>query len=187
MILSIVRSGGHTTVWFFAVVSLADTLPDQREQDVTKVRTRPAKSPAVSRRGQGPTLTSADYEALAEFRYALRKFLAFSEEAALAMGLTPQQHQALLAIKGAPETDALSIKQIAERLLVRHHTAVGLIDRLVDLDMVERTIDSTDRRRILVSLTKSGHSALHGLSAIHVAELKNIRPTLRKLLRQFET
>ena len=103
------------------------------------------------------------------------------------MGLTPQQHQALLAIKGAPETDALSIKQIAERLLVRHHTAVGLVDRLVDLDMVERTIDLTDRRRILVSLTKSGHSALHGLSAITSQRLKNIRPTLRKLLRQFET
>ena len=92
------------------------------------------------------------------FRYGLRKFLAFSEQAALAMGLTPQQHQALLAIKGAPEADSLSIKQIAERLLVRHHTAVGLIDRLVDLGMVTRTIDSTDRRRILVSLTKTGHS-----------------------------
>jgi DNA-binding MarR family transcriptional regulator len=153
---------------------------------VTTLRSRLATSPADGHRRKGPTLTRADYEALAEFRYALRKFLAFSEEAALAMGLTPQQHQALLAIKGAPDSDSLSIKQIAERLLVRHHTAVGLVDRLVDLDMVERTIDSTDRRRILVSLTKTGHSALHGLSAIHVAELKNIRPTLRKLLRQFE-
>src|SRR4029078_13176976 len=105
--------------------------------------TRPAKSSAVSRRGQGPTLTSADYEALAEFRYALRKCLAFSEEAPLAMGLTPQQHQALLAIKGAPETDALSIKQIAERLLVRHHTAGGLVDRLVGLVMGERNMSST--------------------------------------------
>jgi DNA-binding MarR family transcriptional regulator len=182
-----VRSGGHTTVWLFAVVSLADTLPDQREQRVATVRTKPPKSSTVSRRGQGPTVTGADYEALAEFRYELRKFLAFSEEAALAMGLTPQQHQALLAIRGAPDTDSLSVKQIAERLLVRHHTAVGLIDRLVDLDMVIRTPDSADRRRIQVSLTKTGHSALHGLSAIHVAELKNIRPTLRKLLRQFET
>lgn len=154
---------------------------------MTTLRSRLATSPADVHRRKGPTLTCADYEALAEFRYALRKFLAFSEEAALAMGLTPQQHQALLAIKGAADSDSLSIKQIAERLLVRHHTAVGLVDRLVDLDMVERKIDPTDRRRILVSLTKTGHSALHGLSAIHVAELKNIRPTLRKLLRQFET
>lgn len=154
---------------------------------MTTLRSRlPTSSPDVHRR-KGPALTSADYEALAEFRYGLRKFLAFSEQAALAMGLTPQQHQALLAIKGAPVADSLSIKQIAERLMVRHHTAVGLIDRLVDLGMVTRTTDSTDRRRILVSLTKTGHSTLHGLSTIHVAELKNIRPTLRKLLRQFET
>jgi DNA-binding MarR family transcriptional regulator len=154
---------------------------------VTTVRTRPPKSPAASRRRQGSTLSDADYEALAEFRYELRKFLAFSEEAALAMGLTPQQHQTLLAIRGSPGTDSLTIKQIAERLLVRHHTAVGLIDRLVGLDMVVRAPDPADLRRIQVSLTKTGHSALHGLSAIHVAELKNIRPTLRKLLRQFET
>ena len=154
---------------------------------MTTVRTRPPKPPADVRRGREPALSGADYETLAEFRYGLRQFLAFSEAAALAMGLTPQQHQVLLAIKGAPDTDSLSIKQIADHLLVRHHTAVGLIDRLVDLDMVTRTADSTDRRRILVPLTKTGQSTLHGLSAIHVAELRNIRPTLRKLLRHFDT
>jgi DNA-binding MarR family transcriptional regulator len=133
-----------------------------------------------------PTLTKANYEALAEFRFALRKFLAFSEEAAAAAGLTPQQHQALLAIKGAPGRESLSISAIADRLLVRHHTAVELVDRLADLGLVARRPDPQDGRRIQVSLTKDGDSAIDRLSSIHVEELASIRPTLRKLLRQFE-
>lgn len=130
-------------------------------------------------------VTKANYEALAEFRYALRKFLAFSEEAASRVGLTPQQHQALLAVKGAPGTDWLSISQIADRLLVRHHTAVELIDRLVSLGLVIRKADPSDGRRMQVFLTEEGEQALDDLSASHIDELKNIRPTLRKLLKQF--
>ncbi len=132
-------------------------------------------------------LTKANYEALAEFRYALRKFLAFSEEAASTAGLSPQQHQALLAIKGAPGIDWLSISQIADRLLIRHHTAVELVDRLAGLGLVARKADPSDGRRIQVSVTKDGETALRELSSIHIEELKNIRPTLRKLLKQFET
>jgi DNA-binding MarR family transcriptional regulator len=147
------------------------------EVRVSRPRTRGKKRAAV---------TKANYEVLAEFRYALRKFLAFSEDAASQAGLTPQQHQALLSIKGAPRADWLSINQIAERLLVRHHTAVELVDRLVSLGLVIRKADSTDGRRIQVHITKDGEERLRALSVNHIEELKNVRPTLRKLLKQFE-
>ena len=133
-----------------------------------------------------PVLTKASYEALAEFRFELRKFLAFSEEAASAAGVTPQQHQALLSIRGAHGRESLSISEIADRLLVRHHTAVELIDRLADLGLVTRKPDPQDGRRIQVYLAKDGNFAIDKLSSIHLEELANIRPTLRKLLRQFE-
>jgi DNA-binding MarR family transcriptional regulator len=132
------------------------------------------------------SVTKANYEALAEFRYALRKFLAFSEDAASQAGVTPQQHQALLSIKGAPRADWLSIGQIAERLLIRHHTAVELVDRLVSLGLVARKTDPGDGRRIQVHLTKDGEETLRALSLNHIEELKSIRPTLRKLLKQVE-
>lgn len=148
----------------------------QRKRSASRKRPSTAKHASVRK---------ADYEALAEFRYALRKFLAFSEEAASKAGLTPQQHQALLAIKGASDADWLSISQIAERLLVRHHTAVELVDRLVALGLVVRMADPEDGRRIQVHVTKEGEERLRALSAIHIGEVKNIQPTLRKLLKQF--
>ncbi len=148
-----------------------------RKHGGSRKRTAKAKSTSVKK---------ADYEALAEFRYALRKFLAFSENAASRAGLTPQQHQVLLSIKGAPETDWLSISQIAERLLLRHHTAVELVDRLVALGLVIRIADSEDGRRIQVHVTKDGEERLSALSASHIEEVKNIQPTLRKLLKQFQ-
>jgi DNA-binding MarR family transcriptional regulator len=101
-------------------------------------------------------------------------------------GVTPQQHQLMLAIKGAPGRDSLSIGEIADRLLLRHHTIVELVDRLSDLGLVVRNPDPTDKRKIQVSLTKSGGAAIDKLSSIHVEELKSIRPTLRKLLKAFE-
>lgn len=148
----------------------------------------PKGHPSPTRKGAAKhrAVTKANYEALAEFRYELRKFQAFSEDAAAQSGLTPQQHQALLAIKGAPETDWLSISQIAERLLVRHHTVVGLVDRLVSLGLVVRKTDPADGRRIQVHVTKEGEDTLAALSVNHLEELKSIRPTLRKLLEQFE-
>lgn len=144
-----------------------------------------ARSSTRTRAKKSSPVTKANYEALAEFRYALRKFLAFSENAALRAGLTPQQHQALLSIKGAPGIEWLSINQIAERLLVRHHTAVELVDRLANLEFVIRKVDPNDGRRIQVHLTKEGEEALRALSVTHIEELKSIRPTLRKLLKQF--
>ena len=90
------------------------------------------------RRGAGRgTVTKAEYESMAAVRYALRRFLRFSEDGAKAVGLTPQQHQALLAIKGYPARDSVTVGELAERLQVRHHSAVGLVDRLEALGLVE--------------------------------------------------
>ena len=91
-------------------------------------------------------LDKAQYEALAAFRHALRKFLRFSETAAQAAGVTPQQHQALLAIKGFPGRDQVTVGELAERLQLRHHSVVGLIDRLVLEKLVIRLPSPKDRR-----------------------------------------
>lgn len=126
------------------------------------------------------------YEALADFRYALRTFFAFSEQAADAAGLSPQQYQALLAIKGARERTELGIREIAERLKIRHHTAVGLVDRLANNGFVKRVKDEGDARRVRVCLTAKAERVMDGLAAAHLRELKGIRPVLEQLLAQFD-
>src|SRR5512141_1167992 len=102
--------------------------------------------------------SKADYEILAEFRYALRRFLRFSESAAQELGLTPQQHQALLAIKGFPGRERVTIGELAERLQIRHHSAVGLANRLEAEKLIERSATSEDRRKVFISLTAHGDS-----------------------------
>ena len=97
-------------------------------------------------------LTKADYEQLAEFRYLLRRFLLFSEDAAEQTGLTAQQHQALLAIRGAPGRSCLTMGELAERMGIRHHSAVGLIDRLASKRLVVRRVGTEDRRKVHISL-----------------------------------
>jgi DNA-binding MarR family transcriptional regulator len=133
-------------------------------------------------------LADADYGRLAEFRYLLRHFLAFSETAAEKTGLTPQQHQALLAIKGFPETSRIAagvtVGELAERLGVRHHSAVGLIDRLAAKGLVLRHGGIKDRRRVLIDLTPKAEALLAGLTLAHRDELKRLAPLLRKILRQ---
>ncbi|GGF77452.1 MarR family transcriptional regulator [Azorhizobium oxalatiphilum] len=128
-----------------------------------------------------------DYAALAEFRYAIRKFLAFSEEAAAEAGLTSQQHQALLTIKGVDTGEGLSIGGLAQRLLVRQHTAVELVDRLERTDLVRRAADPSDGRRVLVTLTREGEKRLKQLSAAHLDELRSIGPTLTDILATLRT
>jgi DNA-binding MarR family transcriptional regulator len=127
-------------------------------------------------------VTQAEYEALAAFRYALRQFLRFSEEAAVAAGLTPQQHQALLAIKGFPGRDQVTIGELAERLQLRHHSAVGLADRLVAEGWVSRRRDGTDRRQVHLVLTGRGELVLEKLSAAHKEQLRRIGRQLKPLL-----
>jgi DNA-binding MarR family transcriptional regulator len=129
-------------------------------------------------------ISKADYETLAAFRYALRQFLHFSEEAAEAVGLTPQQHQALLAIRGFPKRDQVTVGELAERLQIRHHSAVGLVNRLVAQKLVTRELARGDRRQVYVSLTAHGLSVLEQLSAAHRAELQRIRPQISQLLAQ---
>ena len=129
----------------------------------------------------------AQYERLAAFRYALRKFLHFSEQAAADAGLTPQQHQALLAIKGFPGRDWVTIGELAERLQIKHHSAVGLADRLVTEKMVGRQSAKDDRRQVQLALTSRGEAVLKKLSVIHQEQLHRIGPELGKLLEPLDT
>ena len=131
-------------------------------------------------------LSRQDYEALAEFRHVLMRFLAFSGQAAHAAGLTPRQHQALLAIKGYPGGGRASIGDLAERLGIRHHSAVGLVDRLVSCGHLLRHADRDDRRRTLLSLTAAGERVLAELSAAHRQELRRVAPLLNSLLSRLE-
>ena len=132
-------------------------------------------------------LSLREYQLLAEFRYLLARFLAFSEAAAQEAGLSPRQHQALLAIKGYPGAAEVTVGDLAERLGIRHHSAVGLVDRLVASGYLARRSDSADRRRILLLLTALGEQTLADLSAIHRAELRRITPLLKPLLTQLGT
>ena len=129
-----------------------------------------------------PDLSKADYERLAQFRYILRRFLAFSEQAATDASLTAQQHQALLAIKGFSGRDYVTTGELAERLCIRHHSAVGLVDRLCANGLVRRTSSDEDRRQVLVELTAKSQALLAKLSAAHREELRRLAPLLEELL-----
>ncbi len=127
-------------------------------------------------------VTKGEYELLAAFRYALREFLHFSEAAAGSAGLTPQQHQALLAIMGFPGRAYVTVGELADRLHIRHHSAVGLVNRLTTLGLVRRELAPADRRQVYVQLTPHGMAILEQLSAAHRAELSRIGPQLQALL-----
>ena len=125
-----------------------------------------------------------DYRSLAEFRYQIRKFLAFSEEAAREHGLNSQQHQLLLAIKGLPEGTAATIGVLAERLQLRHHTTVELVDRLCERGLIKREPGTTDRRQVHPRITARGENLLRKLTAIHQKELQFTGPVLLATLRK---
>jgi DNA-binding MarR family transcriptional regulator len=124
----------------------------------------------------------SEYEKLAAFRYALRRFARFSEQAVRPLGLEPQQHQALLAVEGSPGRDRLTLGELAEQLQIRHHSAVGLVDRLVKLGFMVRKASLEDRRRVHVTLTPRGREILEKLSAVHREELRRVGPHLKDLL-----
>jgi DNA-binding MarR family transcriptional regulator len=142
---------------------------------------------ASKRPTRGRASRSVDYSALAQFRYQLRKFLAFSEAAAVKSGLTPQQHQALLAIKGFSTPKPVSIGDLAGFLLVRHHTAVELVDRMTKLGLLSRDADDDDGRRMLVKLTKKGEQKLRVLSKSHFEELRSASPALTRIFEVIST
>ncbi len=126
-------------------------------------------------------LTDQDYRNLAEIRCALRRFLHFSEDAAKSAGLTPQQHQALLAIRAAKDS-ALSVGDLAEFLLIQPHSASELADRLMALGLVTREPDVNDKRMMKLHLTQAAGAALLSLSITHRDELRTLRPLLTELL-----
>ena len=129
-------------------------------------------------------LVKSEYETLAAFRYALRQFIHFSEGAAHSAGITAQQYQALLAIKGFPERESVTVGELAERLQLRHHSAVGLVDRLVAEKLVVRLPSAEDRRRVLIQLTLRGQKILEKLASVHRQQLKQIGPGIRQLLER---
>ena len=128
------------------------------------------------------TLSPEDYSALGEFRYRIRCFLHFSESAAREEGLEPQQHQLLLAVRSLDPSNGPTIRALAEHLLIRHHSAVGLIDRMEERGLIERVRGIDDRRQVRVRLTTQGAEKLTRLSVIHRDELRNSGPTLVEAL-----
>ena len=127
-------------------------------------------------------LKLADYQAIAEFRYQIRRFLRFSEDAARAAGLEPQQHQLLLGVKGMPGGRAARISDLAERLQIQHHSAVELVDRLAARGLVNRVLGEDDRREVYVRLTPRGETILKALTLHHKVELRRMAPALATML-----
>jgi DNA-binding MarR family transcriptional regulator len=121
-----------------------------------------------------------DFQALADFRYHIRRFLHFSDEAARLSAIEPQHHQLLLAAKGfaGKAGEGPTIGYLADRLQIRHHSAVELIDRMVSHGLVERVQCERDRRQVIVSLTRYGDRILRKLSADHIRELRETGPAL---------
>lgn len=128
-------------------------------------------------------LTEEEYRSLAQFRYALRRFLAFSEEAARSQGLTPAQHQLLLAVRGVEATGAApSLTDLAEQLQTRLHSVGELVGRAVEHGLVERHADPDDARRVLVTTTAQGREHLEELSQLHRRELRRFRTEMNQVL-----
>jgi len=121
-------------------------------------------------------VNASGYQALAEFRYQIRRFLHFSEEAARRAGLEPAQHQLLLAVKA--HTGKPTVGELAERLQLRHHSVVGLVDRLAECGLVRRERGRDDRRQVCVQLTREGGAVLRKLSLEHRDELESAGPAL---------
>jgi DNA-binding MarR family transcriptional regulator len=123
-----------------------------------------------------------DFAALADFRYEIRRFLNFSEQAARAGGIEPHQHQALLVIKGLPRDQKPTVGLLAERLQIRHHSAVELSDRLEAQGLIRRSRSEADRREVLLALTSRGEKLLQRLTLSHRAELRTVGPSLLRAL-----
>jgi DNA-binding MarR family transcriptional regulator len=127
-------------------------------------------------------LSDEDYRELASFRYELRCFLEFSESAAAAEHLTPQQHQALLVIRATPRDEA-TIRHLSERLRIKHHSAVELAQRLEAASLIQRRPSPSDARAVILTLTRKGAKKLETLTLAHRAELSRISPAILQLLR----
>jgi DNA-binding MarR family transcriptional regulator len=130
-----------------------------------------------------PQLRPDDYNALASFRYAMRKFLSFSKRAlAVEADLTPEQYEALLALKAFASDRGLTISELSERLQVKHHTAVGLVDKLEHLRFVRRQQGVADRRQVFVRLTPAGSRVLAKVAVLHRREMRICSPEMIEAL-----
>jgi DNA-binding MarR family transcriptional regulator len=128
-------------------------------------------------------LSLEEYRSLAEFRYQIRRFLGFSEEQVRAAGMEPQQHQLLLTVQGLPEGAIATIGELAERLQLKHHSTVELVNRLEALNYVARKASDQDRRQVIVHLMRIGAGILRKLSIAHHQELEIAGPRLTRALR----
>ena len=124
-----------------------------------------------------------DFEAMAELRYQIRRFIRFSETAARDEGIEPQQQQLLLAIKGLPNGLKPTIGVLAERMQLQHHSAVGLIDRLVDRGLLVRLRSTDDKRQVLIKLSHDGEECLRKLALHHLHELQSVGPKFVEVLQ----
>jgi DNA-binding MarR family transcriptional regulator len=132
------------------------------------------------------TLSEDDYRHLADFRFELREFLHFSEAAAYAAGIHPQQHQALLTIRGSQTPDAVTVGELALRLKIKPHTALELVNRMVADDLLVTASDPGDGRRVLLRLTRHSERLLRKLSSAHKTELARIGPALKEILTHLQ-
>jgi DNA-binding MarR family transcriptional regulator len=132
------------------------------------------------------SLGQSDFERLLELRTGLRRFLRWSEQQANAAGLTPAKHQLLLAVRGHPDPAGPTIGEVADYLVLRHHSAVGLIDRAVSDELVKRNPDATSKSVVRVTLTRAGSDKLEELAEAHVQELAHLAPTMRTLWQALE-
>jgi DNA-binding MarR family transcriptional regulator len=129
-------------------------------------------------------LGTHDYAQLAAFRHALRGFLHFSEAAAAAEGLTSQHYQAMLILRGWPNDEPVSISDLAQQLLIKHNSAVGLVDRLVGRGLVVRHPSTVDRRKVELRLSPQGRRVLAELAAMHRGELRRIGPLMERFFAE---
>lgn len=129
-------------------------------------------------------LKQSSYAALADFRYQIRRFLHFSEQAARGAGVEPQHHQLMLALRGAGSRHGSRIADLAERLQIQHHSAVELVSRLEEKDLIQRNRGAEDRREVYVSLTPRGEQVLRELTLHHREELRSAAPALIAALRR---
>jgi DNA-binding MarR family transcriptional regulator len=131
--------------------------------------------PASNPKSNAGRLSAATLQDLAQFRYQLRRFLRFSEKAARACGVTPQQHQLMLGIAGFAEAGSATISELAEFLQERNNSVVGLVERAALSGLVRRESGTKDRRQVVVSLTSRGEDILAKLSELHLDEVQRMR------------
>ena len=146
-------------------------------------------APSASRISQGNddasrSLSRGEFQRLAEFRFQLRRFLHFSSAAAEGAGLRPQQYQLLQCVYGMPDELPPTIANVAARMLLKHNSAVELVDRTIEQGWLRRSSDPTDHRCILLRLTPGGERALASLAEYHLAELEQAGPELIRALRR---